>query len=297
MVFKSNYLDCVTAAVASGSMLLILALAVLVSTNAFKISSSKWACASSLAVALISTLEPALANDLGASKITSKVQLDVSINRQPPMTLQIGIYGNAAPESSQRFLSFCSGDNSYRSSEGAFNYDGAQVSKIIKGSEIEFGKFKAGRGKKLSTSMSQSGQVSLSSIDLSDEITPTTDRLGLLPHMKGTVSVPAKGRSFEFDISARDGNTDLDKTNVVIGQVLVNYSDKDRGGGLAAVEAIDKVPVSRDDLLQSKSVIASAGKAFDPRAKLARVNRPLERVEVVACRVEESASMASFLKF
>jgi cyclophilin family peptidyl-prolyl cis-trans isomerase len=277
-------------------MLLILALAVIVSTSAFKICSSK--LASSLAVALIS-MEPAFAydnlgasSDLGASKITSKVQLDVSINRQPPKTLHIGIYGNAAPESSQRFLSLCSGENSYRSSEGTFNYDGAQVSKIIKGSEIEIGKFKAGRGKQLSTSMSHSGQVSLSSIDLSDEITPTTDRLGLLPHMKGTVSVPAKGRSFEFDISAKDGNTDLDRTNVVIGQVF-----PDGGSGLAAIEAIDKVPVSRDDPLQSKRAFASAGKAFDPRAKLASVNRPLQRVEVVACRVEEAASMASFLKF
>jgi hypothetical protein len=39
------------------------------------------------------------------------------------------------------------------------------------------------------------------------------------------------------------------------------------------------------------------GKGFDGRAKLASVERPLKKISLVKCTVDQTASFASFLKF
>ena len=223
-------------------------------------------------------------------KVTAVAKLDVSIQRAPPRTVLVGLYGESAPESTRRFLSFCSGDNEYKSAGLPFKYDGAQVSTILKGSSIEVGKFAQGSGKKLATKMSESGKVSLSSIDLGEDLLPTQDPLGSVPMTKGIVSMPKKG-SFKFFItSGEKQDKEFASKNVVVGKI-VNEE------GIEVVDAIDKIPVSREDILGTKGAFSGAGKGFDPRAKLASINRPLQRVEVLSCTVSEKASLSSFLKF
>ena len=244
-------------------------------------------------LAFSGTDSPARADEnLDLDKVTAFVKLDVSIQRQPAREVDIGLFGEAAPESTRRFISFCSGDNDYKSAGQPFTYDGAQVSKISKDHEIEVGKFANGKSKKLTTKMSESGKVSLSSIDLGEDLTPTKDgAAGQLPIKKGLVTVPKKGGTFSFFIhsGALDDGVDA-KSRVVIGEVI---NDE----GLDVIESINSVPVSREDALGTKGAFSTVGKGFDPRAKLASVNRPLQRVEVLKCSVADKASLASFLKF
>ena len=76
--------------------------------------------------------------------------------------------------------------------------------------------------------------------------------------------------------------------NVVIGKVL---------SGMDIVNRINKIPVSKEDLIGSKGGFSALGKGFDGRAKLAAVERPLQRISILQCQVEEKASISSFLKF
>jgi cyclophilin family peptidyl-prolyl cis-trans isomerase len=81
----------------------------------------------------------------------------------------------------------------------------------------------------------------------------------------------------------------LDEDNLVIGKVL---------SGMEVVGRINDIPVSREDSLGSKAAFSNAGKGFDPRAKLASVDRPLKQIKVMQCQVDEKANnVASFLKF
>lgn len=77
------------------------------------------------------------------AKITSQVYLDVSIARQKPERVTLGIYGNDAPAASKFFISLC--DGSYN---GDVSYGGSQVSKIQKNRLIDVGKFAKGGSKK-----------------------------------------------------------------------------------------------------------------------------------------------------
>lgn len=224
-------------------------------------------------------------------KVTAVAKLDVSIQRAPSRELEVGLYGEASPESTRRFLSFCSGDNEYKSAGLSFKYDGAQVSTILQGKSFEVGKFSSGSGKKLATKMSESGKVSLSSIDLGEDLLPTQDTgTGTRPMTKGLVSMPRKGGSFAFTVLSGDADKEFRAKNVAIGKVV-------NPEGLALIDEIDRIPVSREDILGTKGAFSSAGRGFDGRAKLASVNRPLQRVEVTRCTVSEKASLASFLKF
>ena len=54
-------------------------------------------------------------------KVTSKVKLAVSINRHDPEEINIGIFGNEAPQASKLFLSVCKGEYN------GVSYDGSQV--------------------------------------------------------------------------------------------------------------------------------------------------------------------------
>ncbi len=231
---------------------------------------------------------PVYAGELPAA--TSKVEIKVSVNREPAKSLNIELYGQEAPESTKRFISWCSGENDIVSSGGnSFSYDGALVSSLVKDKEIKVGKFKAGSGKKLATSMSDSGKVSMSSIDLAEELVPPTSDVGALRSRYGSISLPRAGKTFAFILSPSDTtSTDFDRKNIVIGQVT-------NSEGLVAIERINNIPVSRDDVLSSKTVFSAAGKGFDPRAKLASVNRPLQRIEISDCSVLEEASLTTFL--
>ncbi len=41
-----------------------------------------------------------------------------------------------------------------------------------------------------------------------------------------------------------------------------------------------QVPVSTDDPIQSKKLFASAGKGFDPRAKIIYLYKPLKKIQI-----------------
>ena len=135
-------------------------------------------------------------------KATSKAVIKVSFNREPAKSLSVDLYGREAPESTKKFMSFCSGENDIVLGGGkSFSYDGALVSRVVKGVEIEVAKFKGGSGKKLTTAMSNSGKVSMGSVDLAETEVPPTSDTGILESRYGSISVPKAGKTFAFYLS------------------------------------------------------------------------------------------------
>ena len=213
-------------------------------------------------------------------RITSQVYLDITINRsKQPDKVAVGLYGDEAPESSKYFIGICKGELK------GVSYDGAMVSKIIKDKEITFGKFALGSSQKQETWMDGAGKVRLRNVNLADSAVHNDDNS--LTHVTGSLSIPKGGGSFEFSIIPKT-NPELDKDHLVIGKVL---------SGIDVVSKINSVPVTREDILGSKNGFSSVGKAFDARAKLASVNKPLQRIQIKSCSVDEKASLTSFLKF
>lgn len=214
-------------------------------------------------------------------KVTSEVYLDVSVARGPVERITLGVFGDDAPAASKFFLSICKGDYG----EGV-SYDGAQVSRIQADKRIDVGKLAKGGNKKQETWMDNMGKVRIRSVSLASKATHN-DRNGLLHDGPGVLSVKKGGGTFDFTI-APQLNLALDGENVVIGKVL---------RGMDVVDKINKIPVSKEDIIGSKGGFSALGKGFDGRAKLAAVERPLQRISILQCQVEEKASISSFLKF
>jgi peptidyl-prolyl cis-trans isomerase B (cyclophilin B) len=214
-------------------------------------------------------------------KVTSEVYLDVSVARGPAERITLGVFGDDAPAASKFFLSICKGDYG----EGV-SYDGAQVSRIQTDKRIDVGKLAKGGNKKQETWMDNMGKVRIRSVSLASKATHN-DQNDLLHDAPGVLSVKRGGGTFDFTI-APQLNPALDGENVVIGKVL---------RGMDVVDKINKIPVSKEDLIGSKGGFSALGKGFDGRAKLAAVERPLQRISILQCQVEEKASISSFLKF
>ena len=141
----------------------------------------------------------------------------------------------------------------------------------------------------------------------------------------GVVSMRKGGEFFGFTIAPAP-NVNLDEENVVIGRVIE---------GMNVISMINEVPTSKEDSLgmkrgkkaclsltlltytytyttifififiyifmpfQSPSRVpgfSSVGKGFDPRAKIASVDRPLVKIRINKCTVD-SANMAQLMKF
>lgn len=214
-------------------------------------------------------------------KVTSEVYLDVSVARGPVERITLGVYGDDAPAASKFFLSICKGDYG----EGV-SYDGAQVSRIQKDKRIDVGKLAKGGNKKQETWMDNMGKVRIRSVSLASKATHK-DQNNLLHNAPGVLSVKNGGGTFDFTIAPQP-NPALDGENVVIGKVL---------SGMEVIDKINQVPVSKEDIIGSKGSFSALGKGFDGRAKLAAVERPLQRISILQCQVEEKASISSFLKF
>lgn len=215
-------------------------------------------------------------------KITSQAYLDISIARGPPERISVGIFGDDAPRSSKFWLSVCKAEYG----EGT-SYDGSQVSKVQKDRIITVGKLARGGGQKQETWMDEVGKVRIRNVNLAESFV-NTDNNELKHDTNGIVSIPKAGGTFEFSIVPRQ-NAELDNDNLVIGKVL---------SGMDVVDKINEIPVSREDSLGSKAAFSNAGKGFDPRAKLASLDRPLKQIKVLRCQVDEKANnVASFLKF
>ena len=216
--------------------------------------------------------------------ITSKVKLDLNIGTSTKQikSIDIGIFGNEAPSSSKVFLSVCGGENSW----DGLSYDLAQVSRIVKDQRIDFGKFSKGRGQKQEKYIDSVGKMRIRNVNVAEN-TANFDENELRHISGGEVSMRRGGGSFDFTIAPRP-NADLDKGNIIMGKVIE---------GMDVIEEINGIPTSREDILGTKQAFSNAGKAFDGRAKLAAVGKPLKRVRILSCTVDDKASLASFLQF
>lgn len=214
-------------------------------------------------------------------KVTSKVYLDVSIARSPVERITLGIYGDDAPAASKFFLNIC--ESNY--GDGV-SYDGAQVSRIQMDRRIDIGKLSKGGNKKQETWIDGMGKMRIRSVSLSSKLIHS-DINDLRHDTPGIISVRKGGGTFDFTIASKI-NPKLDSENIVIGKVL---------DGMDIVNKINKIPVSKEDIIGSKGTLAAFGKGFDGRAKLAAVEKPLQRVSVLQCKIAEKASITSFLKF
>lgn len=134
--------------------------------------------------------------------------------------------------------------------------------------------------------MDFAGKVRIRSISLADNA--VHDDINSFKHdIDGVVSVPNGGKTFDFTIAPKP-NPDLDLDHVVIGRVV---------NGLDVIYKINDVPVSREDSIGTKQAFSNLGKNFDGRAKLASVDRPLQKVTIQQCQVEEKSTISSFMKF
>ena len=215
------------------------------------------------------------------AKITAQVYLDVSVARGPAERITLAVYGDDAPAASKFFLSICKGDYG----EGV-SYDGAQVSRIETDKRIDVGKLSKGGNKKQETWMDGMGKVRIRSVSLASKAIHR-DQNDLHHDAAGVLSVKKGGGTFDFTI-APQSNSQLDSENVVIGKVI---------SGMDVVSKINQVPASKEDLLGSKGGFSALGKGFDGRAKIAVVGKPLQKVSILQCQVEEKASVSSFLRF
>jgi cyclophilin family peptidyl-prolyl cis-trans isomerase len=203
------------------------------------------------------------------AKVTSKVRLDFSVASSKPKAVTLGLFGEAAPESTKLFRTLCEGD--LRKSIG---YTGAQVSSIMKDESITINKFAKGADKKTESYRNEAGVVRLRSLDLSSDV-EISDSNDLKHDVEGALSMQKGGGSFGFTISPK-ANEDLDEDNIVIGRVI---------GGMDVVKELNEIPVTRDDPLGSKTAFSSLGKGVDGRAKIASVNKPLKKIRIAACSV------------
>ena len=213
----------------------------------------------------VSTVSTATDTAKPVPAITSQAYLDISIARQKPQRVTLGLYGKDAPGASKFFLSVCKGDYG-----DGVSYDGSQVSLVQKDELITVGKLAYGGGKATEI---KDGKIR--AYNLAERFV-NTDSNELKHDMSGLVSVPKQGGTFEFNISPKP-NLDLDEDNLVIGQVMQ---------GMEVIDEINNIPVSREDGIGSKTAFSSAGKGFDPRAKLITLNRPLRQVKILQCQVE-----------
>jgi cyclophilin family peptidyl-prolyl cis-trans isomerase len=217
-----------------------------------------------------------------APRITSTVNLNVKIApSSSPRQITIGVFGNEAPLSSKVFLSLCGGENTWDVS-----LDGSQVSRIISNERIDVGKFSKGGSQKLESWMDSVGKVRLRNVNVAEN-TVNSDQNSLRHTSGGEVSMRKGGGSFDFTI-APGPNPKLDDSQVIIGKVI---------DGIEVISDINSVPTSREDVLGSKTAFSSAGKNFDGRAKLATLGKPLRKVTITTCAIDDKASLASFMKF
>ena len=215
--------------------------------------------------------------------VTAKVNFDVKIApSSSTRRFTVGVYGNEAPLTSKVFLSLCTGENAWDVS-----FDSSQVSRILKDQRIDVGKFSKGGSQRQERSIDSIGKVRVKSVNVAEN-TKNTEQNGLHHASGGEVSMKKGGGSFEFTIAPRP-NPSLDGSQIIFGRVV---------DGMDVIEDINNVPSSREDALGSKSAFSSAGRSFDGRAKLAMpVGRPLRKVSIVSCELEDKASLSSFMRF
>ena len=214
-------------------------------------------------------------------KTTARVSLDFSVARGEPKTVRVDLYGTEAPLASKVFMSLCAGDR-----PDGVSFDDSSVSRLIKNEEFTVGKFRKGSDMKQITEMDSVGKVRIKSVDLAERVVHSDSNS--LAHEFGSISVPRGGKSFAFTVGL-GSSPRLDDENVVIGKVVEDVD--------SALAAINQVRTSREDSLGMKGNFAALGRAAgDGRAKLASVDRPLTKIQLLGCTVDSVSSITSTMR-
>uniref|UniRef100_A0A7S2XZB5 PPIase cyclophilin-type domain-containing protein n=1 Tax=Fibrocapsa japonica TaxID=94617 RepID=A0A7S2XZB5_9STRA len=198
-------------------------------------------------------------------EVTGKVFLKISMDPDSPVEqIVIGLYGKEAPITSTNFMKVATAN--YR--EG-ISYDFSTVFRVDKDRRIDMGRVGAGMSTRLVRTTDSTGRVRTTKESTADGLInrESNDLKHDRPYL---VSMKRGGGTYEFSI-VPSPNSGLDKENIVFGEVI---SGKD------IIDAINAVPTTQEDPLGSKEAFSSAGKNFDPRAKIAYVNKPLKKIVI-----------------
>eukprot|EP00953_Heterococcus_sp_UTEX-ZZ885_P029102 15478-Heterococcus_DN1.PRE.2 len=211
----------------------------------------------------------------------------------------------AAPDSVKNFLSVVTGE--YKT----IDYNGSTVTRVdVVNNRIDFGKLPRGRDRYEVRTIDGTGRVRRQSKQAADELL-SSDSNTLRHDTTGVVSIANGGGTFEFTVTPGP-NGQLDATHTVIGQtysvtalcVCIASSAHRLAycsvlscvlSGMDVLAAICAVPVSKEDILGSKKAFAGAGKGFDPRARIASVDKPLSKITVVKAGVLVTLSSRIYL--
>lgn len=167
-------------------------------------------------------LRPALA-------VSDKVKLEVSVGGERVGSIELGLWRSAAPQSVDAFVKLSTGSYTSREGEAPASLERSSAARVLKDRAVVLGALKV-----------QGGMTTLVPGKTRPQIVPvappTTDDgpNGISHDAAGLLSVRRGGGSFEFTLLPR-ANAELDRDNLVIGQVL-------NADGMAILERINSVP-------------------------------------------------------
>ena len=144
--------------------------------------------------------------------------------------MDIGLYGEAAPESTALFMGLCGSGTL----PAELRYRSSSCTRIEQGKAIVCGRLSAGSAARIDREIDGTGYVRSSLVSLADQYT-TSDANALTHDRAGLVSMKKGGGQFEFVLTPK-ANPELDASNVVIGEILA---------GTDVLEALDRVPARR----------------------------------------------------
>jgi len=176
----------------------------------------------------VSAAEPKVTNKI-TFELTSqrdKSQLGKQVLKTKKIT--IGLYGQEAPVLTRNFMQACT--KTYPGSGGRqVWYKNGCIKSLDPGKSIGFIDFADGNLRQVVTQVESSGNTGamlgtkITYLPLADDDTRTDEENALRHDVLGRVSMKKGGGTFDFEISPVEKAPWLDKTNVVIGQVLDGF--------------------------------------------------------------------------
>ena len=144
--------------------------------------------------------------------------------------MDIGLYGEAAPESVALFQGLCGSGTL----PPELRYRSSSCTRIEQGKSIVCGRLSAGSAARIDREIDATGYVRSSLVSLAEQYT-TADANALSHDRAGLVSMKKGGGQFEFVLTPA-ANPALDASNIVIGEVI---------SGRELLQALDNVPTRR----------------------------------------------------
>lgn len=203
-----------------------------------------------------------------AARVTSRVSFTIKIGTDEPRTMEVGLFGDAAPSSTTLFRELCEGSVP---DEPSLTYRYALVTRIVKDKEIVIPP--EGEAVDQDVSIDWSGRVRTKDINKAERFT-NSDSNALSHDRPGLVSMRRGGGAFEFRLLPA-ANPELDTESIVIGQVIE---------GLDLLQALNEVPV-RQPKVETTVFRALGTVARDPRANEDTVYKPLRKVRILSSTV------------